>query len=367
MISSSSGACPRACDPCLEAAHVAVVVGAPDVDEELVAAGELVAVVGEVGQQVGRLAVGLHEDAVLVVAVVGAAQPDRAVGVEGGAVRAQVGERRLDGPGLDQAPLGEPRVELDPDAAEAGGQILLHARVAPLDRVGVVGHLRRPLADVLALVAILRQVGAGLAGGQRCREQLHLHAAVVEVVLPVGDVAAALEHVAERVAVGGPAAAARVERAGRVGRHELDVDPQASTEVGTGEARLPGGHHVREDLVQPGVVEVEVDEPRTGQLHPFHVGGQVRVEPRSQLLGHLARLASVGLGRGQRHVRGPVAVLAAARPLEVDLGGRLDAGRLEGGAHGGGEGVADHGRFRVVSGPGGPGRARPARAARRAW
>ena len=65
----------------LQRGDVAVVVGAPDVDEQVEAAGELVAVVGDVGQQVGGLAVGLDEHAVLVVAEVGAAQPDGAVGV----------------------------------------------------------------------------------------------------------------------------------------------------------------------------------------------------------------------------------------------------------------------------------------------
>ena len=74
----------------LQARDVAVVVGAPDVDEQLVAAGELVAVVGDVREQVGGLAVGLHEDAVLVVAEVGGAQPHGAVLLEDHAVVAQV-------------------------------------------------------------------------------------------------------------------------------------------------------------------------------------------------------------------------------------------------------------------------------------
>src|SRR3546814_5139683 len=59
----------------LQAGDGAGVIGAPDVDELLVAAGELVAVVRDVGQQVGGLAVALHEDAVLVVTEVGGAQP----------------------------------------------------------------------------------------------------------------------------------------------------------------------------------------------------------------------------------------------------------------------------------------------------
>ena len=46
--------------PHLQPGLVAVVVGPPDIDEQLPAAGELVAVIGDVGQHVGRLAIGLH-------------------------------------------------------------------------------------------------------------------------------------------------------------------------------------------------------------------------------------------------------------------------------------------------------------------
>src|SRR5689334_24859192 len=51
-----------------QAGDVAVVVGAEDVDQALEAALELVPVVGDVGGQVGRFAVGADQHAVLVVA-----------------------------------------------------------------------------------------------------------------------------------------------------------------------------------------------------------------------------------------------------------------------------------------------------------
>ena len=97
--------------PDLQPGDVAVVVGAPDVDEQLVAAGELVPVVGDVREQVGGLAVGLHDDAVLVVAEVGGAQPHGAVLLEDDAVLAQVGQRGVDRAGVVEALLAEPRVE----------------------------------------------------------------------------------------------------------------------------------------------------------------------------------------------------------------------------------------------------------------
>ena len=65
-----------------DALDVAVVVGTPDVDD-VVDALELIPVIGNVGGEVGVLAVGLDQDAVLVIAQVGGAEPQGAVlGVE---------------------------------------------------------------------------------------------------------------------------------------------------------------------------------------------------------------------------------------------------------------------------------------------
>ena len=63
----------------LQRLHLAVVVGAPDVDEVREAAAELVAVVREVVAEIGRAAVAAHEHAVALVAEIGGAQPARAV------------------------------------------------------------------------------------------------------------------------------------------------------------------------------------------------------------------------------------------------------------------------------------------------
>src|SRR3546814_11590514 len=73
-------------------------------------------------------------------------------------------------------------------------------------------------------------------------EEAHLHAAVVEVVLAVHDVAGPLQDAAQRVAVGGPAPTAGVQRPRWVGRHELDVDLAPAPDVEPREAGLPGRH-----------------------------------------------------------------------------------------------------------------------------
>jgi hypothetical protein len=70
---------------------------------------------------------------------------------------------------------------------------------------------------------------------------------------------------------------------------------------------------------------VEVDEPRTGDLDPHDVLRGVLGEVAGQLLGQVAGLAAGGLGRRERDVRRPVAVLAASRTLQLDDGRRFDA------------------------------------------
>ena len=74
--------------------HVAVVVGAEDVDQAVEAALQLVPVVGDVRRQVGRLAVGADQDPVLVVAEVGGAQPERVLVAVGVAALLEFGQRR---------------------------------------------------------------------------------------------------------------------------------------------------------------------------------------------------------------------------------------------------------------------------------
>ena len=70
--------------------HVAVVIGAQRIDHPLGAPLELVAVVGDVGGEVGRLAVGADQHPILVVAELARPQPDRALAVVDVAAPAQL-------------------------------------------------------------------------------------------------------------------------------------------------------------------------------------------------------------------------------------------------------------------------------------
>ena len=63
----------------LETGDVAMVVGAPDVDQTLVAALKFIAMVSDVRSEIGWRAVGAYQDLVLFLAPVGGAQPLSAV------------------------------------------------------------------------------------------------------------------------------------------------------------------------------------------------------------------------------------------------------------------------------------------------
>ena len=222
----------------LERLHLSVVVGAPDVDEVLPPALELVAVVRDVVAQVGGGTVGLHQHAVALVAEVGGAQPGGAVVLEHDAARAEVVEHALHVAGFVQRAFREPGVEVHADAGEIvlqGAHVVAVAPVLGLllgDRVAELGpHDRGHVDQVLTLVAVLGRLAALVAGEQRRRERVELVAGVVQVVLAVHDRALGREEVGQRVADRHPAATAGVERAGGVGRHELEVDAQAVERV----------------------------------------------------------------------------------------------------------------------------------------
>ena len=95
-----------------------------------------------------------------------------------------------------------------------------------LDRRREIGRqLRREVVDVGAAVAVLGDLGPGADRDHRRAQVADLRPEVVEVVLARRLVAGRLEHAAQQVADERAPRVADVERARRIGRHELDVDP----------------------------------------------------------------------------------------------------------------------------------------------
>ena len=368
-------------------ADVAVVVGPEQVDGAVGAALALVQVVGEVGGEVGGVAVRLDEDAVLVVPEVGGAQPGGAVALLDDAALAQAGDGALDGAGGVQGVLVEEDVEVGAEGVQlgldggehevdaAGAEDFGGLGVGQGGRVGaaggelVGGHLLGDLADVGTTVAVLGGLLAACGGQQGAGEAVDLGAVVVEVVLP-GDLSATGgQDSGQGVADGGPAGATQVDRPGGVGRDVLEVDVLAAQGV-VAAVGLTGLDDGAGELAGAGGVEADVEEAGAGDLH----GGDAveGLETRNEELGEVARLGAGLLGQLHGHVGGPVTVVAVAGALDAGVGnlcggqgeGALGGGLLQDGADGCGKLFWGHARQRTVNGRAGS-RASPAAAGHR--
>ena len=318
-----------------QAHHVAVMVGAPDVDQMVEAALELVDHVRGIGAEVRVPAVRAHERPVLVVAERGRAEPDRPLGLVRVPRGAQAFDGRVDLAPLLQHPFVQVAVEANPEPLERAADpfedpvrtLLLEPRDPLLGwQVGQAGALgledvSGELDHVLAVVAVLGDLGLATDELQvprldRRAEAVHLSARVVEVVLALDRPARRLEHPCERVAQRGVAGVTDVQRPGRVRAHELDLRAPA---VRLGAAvGLAADGHVSERVGQPARRETEVDEPRTGHLRRADEG-RLRQVPNDQLR-HLTRRALDPGREDERHVRREVTVFFLAGLRELDLG-----------------------------------------------
>jgi len=306
-----------------------VVVGAEHVDAEVVAAVDLVGDVGDVTGDVGGVAVGLDDDAVLVVPEVGAAQPPGALGLVEVAVVLEGLDGLLHGTGLEQGVLVEEDVELGAELGEGpldvgehevhalGTEDLLNLPVGVVRPVrGGLDDLVGDVGDVVSAVAVLR---GGLTlgrGDERPGEPVDLGAVVVEVVLARDLCAAGGENAAERIADGGPPGTSEVDRAGRVGGDELQVDPLTGVVV-TGAVGVTGGEDVGDEASLCVRGEADVDETGAGDGRFIDAvsGGERLGEPGAQVAG-----VGAGLLRGlQRDIGRVVTVLRIARSLDDRL------------------------------------------------
>ena len=153
-------------------------------------------------------------------------------------------------------------------------------------------------------------------GLQASAELVHLRAAVVDVEL-AGDLGAgAGQHPGERVTDRGPAGVAEVQRAGRVGRDELEVDRAALQAVARPVARRrrrrwPG------DLALGVGGDPDVDEAGAGDLD--RGDRVVGAQPGGEQLGELARSSPAALAELHRDVGGVVPVLGVLGTLDLQL------------------------------------------------
>ncbi len=296
-------------------------VGAEDGDQQLEAALALVEVIGDVGGEVGLLAVGAHHDAVFLVAEGSRAEPGGAVLLEGMAVGAQPLQRAVDRSAVRavaEVAFGVPAVEADAELGQVVADVGEDRRESLVEHglevrraeqrlrardngvyigvfvaaLGLVGrqpgeHLgrgtaqrlaaaraqrRRDRAQVIPAIAVRRELETlaaelEIAQPHRRSQDLHLAAGVVHVVLAVHAPAVGLQQVRDRRAERRVAAVADVQRPGRVGRDELDDGGPAAPAVAApvGRARRV---HARDLALPGGGRQEEVDESRPRDLGP---------------------------------------------------------------------------------------------------
>ena len=314
--------------------HVAVVVRAPHVDRAVEPALGLVLVVGDVGEKVGVAPVRLAQHAVLVVAVGGGAQPQRTALLEQHAALGERLQRRADAVLVVQPALVEEHVEPHPESREIIALLRLQrldgeraAHVRPLGRrhVGEPRALHREelvgeLDQVGAVVALLgdRRLAAHALlhpRPQRLAEAHDLAPRVVHVELARDRVALPLEQRAHAIAQRRAAPVRHVQRPGRVGRDELDVDRERplwapAPVVGAGDDDLA------QRLAELRGRQAEVDEAGSRDLDRVH-DARREVEGRDDLLGDPARRRPERLRQQHRKVGRDIAVALLARRLQL--------------------------------------------------
>ena len=312
-------------------ADVAVVVGAEHDHAQVEAALALVEVVGAVAGDVGRVAVGPDEHPVLVVAELLGAQPQRAVGLVGVAHLGEPGDRPLDRAAVVQRLLVEVDVEVDTEAVQSlldlartsGRRRRAGRPPAPRRRAARArrGWPRRPgprsrRRSRRRTRPRVRRCPRATASSD-AREPVDLRTVVVEVVLPRHVGAERREDPGQAVADRGPTRAADVDRTGRVGRDELEVDPRAGVVRSTRRTTSRPRRSLR--ATSPWAAASTVMLMNPGPAMSTAAIAVRGLELGREQLGELARRHTGLLGQLQRDVGGVVPVLLVLRTLDLDL------------------------------------------------
>ncbi len=241
----------------LDAADVAVMIGAEDVDEPVeasirrrhgMAAIQLGAMVGDVGRQIRPRPVRLLHHAVLVVAHPRRGKPQRPVLLIEEILPAQSVQRLLDRARRAQRRLARPDVEGHAKAR----QILADARKHPVhpepgeDRQRVrLGHVAKTVAmhgakrlrnirHIRAAIAVLgkrkgRADELAVARADRPAQHVNLMALIIQIVIAHHLIAGECHEARQRIAHGRLAPVRHAQAPRRVGADELDRDALTGT------------------------------------------------------------------------------------------------------------------------------------------
>ena len=208
--------------------------------------------------------------------------------------------------------------QLQPALREFCGRILAALQPAVacfiLELLGHVDHIgalvaafgQRDLASELLLIA----------SEQGAAEEPDLRAGVIDVVLALDLKSGGVEHRGQRIAEDCAASVADLQRAGRVGRDELDLHPMAFAQIDAAPlvARVD---HGEQQIALPLGVQRDIDESRPGHID---IGDWLRAHDAvGNRRRHVHRRHPYGAGQPQGDVAGVVAVFALLRPFYSQL------------------------------------------------
>ena len=319
---------PEGLDAGMDPWDVAVVIGAPDVDDEVEPAGVLVLMIGDVGGEVGGHVVLPHHHTVLLVAEGRRLEPGGVFRLVDEAPLFQILEEFRHSVVPVEFPLAEVDVEDDaegpeivPDAFhDRACRVVREEREDRLLASGVeitvallLEDFPGELDDVIAPVTLLREIHLDalelkIAVIDRPPQVVHLLPHVVDVILPCHGIPRRPEDVGHHVPDHGAPGMPYMQGPGGVGAHELHHDLAAPAEAGAA-VSLPQLFHFLQERRPDVLLQVEIDEARSCDLDllknsapVIHVLQDalgdlpgVSLRPRSEDHGHIGRVVSVGL------------------------------------------------------------------------
>ena len=224
--------------------------------------------------------------------------------------------------------VGEQRTLAEPDVEghAEGFQVFLQRRqfflqgdlledLAPFggtdQQIAAAGVVEDPLGgvdDIFAVVAVFRELHGlpqklqitGFDGG---RQVVDLVAGVVDVEFFLDVVAGGTHQVGQSTAEGRAAAVSDVQRAGRVGADEFDLDllPAAGLRVAVDGA---GVENFLQQLMKPVRFQIKIDKARPGNFRAVQPG---KLDPPHDRLGDLPGIGLEGPGRLHGEIGGVVA------------------------------------------------------------
>ena len=313
-----------------------MMVRSPDIDHAIKPTAILIVMIGDVRSEVGQRAIGLAQDAILVVTKIRRTEPQGSVLFKGKASLLQALKGFFNSSALHKRTLGEPHLMLNPefpqvflDAVEDGLHTVGKTPVLPF-RIGKGGqpwifvhHLARNINDIGPSIVIFRPFHSysgkflGTQPNGKAKEP-HLAASVVDIVFRRDVITGKTEDARQGIAHRRAPAMTDMERAGGVCRNVLHLYLAAFPNSGLPKAI--GGIINAPDRFTPEL-GAERHVQKAGASH-FNGGQGSILIPQGfgHFCGQLARRHPCGLGGYQRQVGSQIAVLG--------IFGRFDDGLI---------------------------------------